>query len=171
MNVILESLGDPIWQMRGGILMLAVLILVLRSPEVHLSPRRQNMKISLLSHQRWRRVSPLVFLALTLVLSACDQGSGNGSGSSAGTTKPPVATAATTAGIQLDPQPCPVAVQAPSHWNTIVGTSATKMVEGVICGYLMGVPALQAVVKERNGGANFVLDIDVYTAITSTKPC
>ena len=37
MNVILESLGDPVWQIGGGIILLAalVLILALRSPEVH----------------------------------------------------------------------------------------------------------------------------------------
>ncbi len=127
------------------------------------------MKISLLNHNRWWRVSPLVFLAFSLMLAACDQGSGNGKGSATGTTKPPVATA-TAPRIQLGPQPCPVAVQAPAHWNAVVGTSATKAVEEVICGYLMGVSALQAVVKVRNGGANFLLDVDVYTAITSTKP-
>src|SRR5712692_3556848 len=125
------------------------------------------MKRSLLAHQRWRRMSLLVFLALSLVLSACDQGSGNGSGSATGTTTPPTATAAA---IQLGQQPCPTAVQASAHWNAIVGTSATKTVQGVICGYLMGVPTLQAVVKVDNGGAHFVLDIDVYTEITSTKP-
>jgi len=129
--------------------------------------RRQNMKRSLLAHKQWRRVSPLVFLALTLVLAACDQGSGNGSGSATGTTTPPTATAA---GIQLGPQPCPAAVQAPAHWNAFVGTNPTKMVEGVICGYLMGVPTLQAVVNVRGSFAPFMLDIDVYTAITSTKP-
>ncbi len=36
------------------------------------------MKRSFLAHKQWRRVSPLVFLALTLVLAACDQGSGAG---------------------------------------------------------------------------------------------
>jgi hypothetical protein len=112
-------------------------------------------------------MSPLVFLALTLVLAACDQGSGNGSGSATGTTTPPTATAAA---IQLGPQPCPAAVQAAAHWNAIVGTHTTKTVQGVICGYLMGVPTLQAVVKVGNGGAHFVLDVEVYTAITSTKP-
>src|SRR6266852_6535050 len=117
--------------------------------------RRQNMKTPLLTHKRRLFISPLVFLALTLVLAACDQGSG--SGSATGTPTPPVATA-TTAAIQLGPQPCPAAVQAASHWNAIVGASATNTVEGVICGYLMGVPALQAVVKVRHGGANFVLD-------------
>jgi len=79
------------------------------------------------------------------------------------------AASATTAGIQLGPQPCPAAVQAPVHWNAIVGANAANTVEGVICGYLMGVPTLQAVVKVHSG-ANFLLDIDVYTAITSTKP-
>lgn len=123
------------------------------------------MKRPLLAHQ----VGPLVFLALSLMLSACDQGSGNGNESATGTPTPPVATA-TTAAIQLGPQPCPAAVQAASHWNAIVGASATNVVEGVICGYLMGVPSLQAVVKVRHGGANFVLDIGVYTAITSAKP-
>lgn len=128
---------------------------------------RQNMKRPLLDHQRWRRVSPFVFLALSLLLAACDQGSG--SGSATGTPPPPAATA-TTAAIQLGSQPCPAAVRAASHWNAIVGASATNTVEGVICGYLMGVPALQAVVKVRHGGANSVLDIGVYTAITSAKP-
>ena len=125
------------------------------------------MKRSLLAHQRWRRMSPLVFLALTLVLAACDQGSGNGSGSATGTTTPPIATAAA---IQLGPQPCPAAVQAAAHWNALVGTNTTKTVQGVICGYLMGVPTLQAVVKVGHGSAPFVLDIGVYTAITSAKP-
>jgi hypothetical protein len=108
------------------------------------------MKRSFLAHNQWRRVSPLVFLALTLVLAACDQGSGNGSGSATGTTKPPTATAE---GIQLGPRPCPATVQAPAHWNAIVGTNPTK-----------------AVVKVRHGGAPFLLDIGVYTAITNTKP-
>jgi len=114
-------------------------------------------------------MSPLVFLALTFVLAACDQGSGNGNGSESVATKPPAATA-TTAGIQLGPQPCPAAVQAPVHWNAIVGASATKPFCGVICGYLMSVPTLQAVVTVRSGGSPYLLDIDVYTAITSTKP-
>jgi hypothetical protein len=127
------------------------------------------MKRPLLSHQRRLFIGPLVFLVLTLVLSACDQGSGHGSGSSTVATRPPVATA-TTAGIQLGPQPCPAAVQAPAYWNAIVGASATKLVDGVICGYLMGVPALQAVVTVRSGGANVQQGIDVYTTITSTKP-
>src|SRR5947209_6440692 len=43
MHVILESLGDPVWQIGGGIILLAglVLILALRSSEVHLAPQHQ----------------------------------------------------------------------------------------------------------------------------------
>ena len=74
------------------------------------------------------------------------------------------------AGIQLGPQPCPSAVQSPAHWETIAGMSTTQKVEGVLCGYLMGVPTLQAVVKVRDGGADSLLDIDVYANITSTNP-
>src|SRR6266699_2687673 len=63
MNVIVESLGDPIWQIGGGIIMLAVLVLILalRSSEVHLSPRHQWL---------WTRFMLLVGLSLFLVLSA-----------------------------------------------------------------------------------------------------
>src|SRR5258708_18831969 len=63
MNVIVESLGDPIWQIGGGIIILAtlVLILALRSPEVHLAPRHQWL---------WTRLTLLVCLSLFLALSA-----------------------------------------------------------------------------------------------------
>jgi hypothetical protein len=40
----------------------------------------------------------------------------------------------------------------------------------VLCGYLMGVPSLQAVIKVRYGGTDGLLDIDVYANITSTNP-
>jgi hypothetical protein len=63
MNVIMESLGDPIWQIGGGIILLAalVLILALRSPDLHFAPRYQ-----------WflTRFTLLVCLTLFLVLSA-----------------------------------------------------------------------------------------------------
>jgi hypothetical protein len=76
----------------------------------------------------------------------------------------------TPAGIQLGPQPCPPAVQSGAYWETIMGTSATQRVEGVLCGYLIGVPSFQAVVKVRYGSANGLLDIDVYTNILSAHP-
>ena len=58
-----------------------------------------------LLNRRWLLVVLPVFLALTLVLSACNQDSG--SGSSTGATKPPVAVA-TAERIQLGPQPVPL---------------------------------------------------------------
>jgi hypothetical protein len=51
-----------------------------------------------------------------------------------------------------------------------MGISTTQKVEGVLCGYLMGVPSLQAVVKVRYGGTDGLLDINVYTNIMSTHP-
>lgn len=63
MNVILESLGDPIWQIGGGIILLATLVLILavRSPEIHLSPRHQWL---------WTRITALICFSLFLLLSA-----------------------------------------------------------------------------------------------------
>src|SRR5229473_4234513 len=63
MSIFLATLGDPIWQIGGGIILLAalVLLLALRSPEVHLSPWHQWL---------WTRVMLLVCFSLFLVLSA-----------------------------------------------------------------------------------------------------
>jgi hypothetical protein len=110
-------------------------------------------------------ISAGAVLALILMLSACDQGSG----SSTGAAKSPVATVGIQ-GIQLGQQPCPASVQTVDHWNSIVNSGPSRMVEGVICGYLMGVPSLQAVVKIGYKDTKFLLDVDVFTAIISAKP-
>jgi hypothetical protein len=62
MNVFLATLGDPIWQIGGGIILLAapVLILALRSPDMHLSPRHQWL---------WTRITRFMCLSLFLMLS------------------------------------------------------------------------------------------------------
>jgi hypothetical protein len=79
--VIIESLGDPIWQIGVGsiVLVALVLIIVLRSPDVRLSPRQQWVL---------PRIIVLVCLSLLLVLSAgvvlshgADAAPTNGSGS------------------------------------------------------------------------------------------
>jgi hypothetical protein len=116
-------------------------------------------------HRLWLLISTCAFLGLALALSACDQGGG----SSTGATKSPTRTV-TRQGIQLGQQPCPASVKAVDHWIAVVDTGPTKTVEGVICGYLMGVPSLQAVVKIGYKDTKFLLDVDVFTAITSTKP-
>src|SRR5260221_5324665 len=63
MNILLNTLSDPIWQIGGGIMLLAalVLILALRSPEVHLSSWHKWL---------WTRITGLMCLSLFLVLSA-----------------------------------------------------------------------------------------------------
>jgi hypothetical protein len=111
-------------------------------------------------------------LVLLIIIVAAIARAG-GSSLSSGTTPATIGqrpTVVTAAGIQLGPQPCPAAVQSGAHWETIMGTSATQKVEGVLCGYLMGVPSLQAVVKVRYGDTDGLLDIDVYANITSTHP-
>ena len=79
-------------------------------------------------------------------------------------------TVVTPSGILFGSQPCPSTVQSGAHWETITGISSTQKVEGVMCGFLMGVPSLQAVVKVRYGGTDGLLDINVYTNIMSTHP-
>ncbi len=51
-----------------------------------------------------------------------------------------------------------------------MATSASQKVEGVLCGYLMGAPTLQTIVKVRYGGTDGLLDIAVYTNITGMNP-
>ncbi len=123
------------------------------------------MKKHHMGQRCWLLIGSCAFLALTLALSSCDQGGG----SSVGAAKSPVATT-TTQGIQLGQQPCPASVKAVDRWNAIVDTGATQTVEGVICGYLTGIPSLQAVVKVGYKDTKFLIDVDVFTAITSAKP-
>ena len=76
----------------------------------------------------------------------------------------------TPSGILFGSQPCPSFAQSSAHWEMIMGISAAQKVEGVMCGYLMGVPSLQAVVMVRYGGTASLLDINVYTNIMSAHP-
>jgi hypothetical protein len=111
----------------------------------------------------------LVLLIIIIAAIARAGGSSPSSGNTSATVGQRL-TLVPEAAIQLGPQPCPAAVQSAAHWETITGMSATQKVEGVLCGYLMGIPTLQAVVKVRDGGADSLLDIDVYANITSTNP-
>ncbi|TML07311.1 MAG: hypothetical protein E6G39_19965 [Actinobacteria bacterium] len=106
MNVLMESLGDPVWQIGGGIILLAalVLILALRSPEVHLAPQHQWFLTRLLL---------LVCFSCFLVLSA-----GvllfHGATAAPAVTQPTSATAASHGGISLAPVPSPSPTPMPS---------------------------------------------------------
>ena len=114
--------------------------------------------------------SGVLFLVIIITAVIVGANSSSTTSSNSSTNAVQKLTAATPAGILLGPQPCPQAVQSASHWETILGLNANQQVEGVLCGYLMGAPSLQAVVKVRSKGADDLLDIDVFTNITSAHP-
>jgi hypothetical protein len=122
-------------------------------------------------YMRWLFTGPVALLLLTLMLSACNQDVGGGkSGSPTASAQHGNTHTVPTPGIQFGRQPCSNEVKDLAHWKDIVGIDSTQTVEDVLCGFLMGVPALQAVVKVRSSGSARLLDIHVYTAITSTHP-
>ena len=99
--MIMESLGDPVWQIGGGIILLAalVLILALRSPEVHLAPQHQ-----------WflTRLTLLVCFSCFLVLSAgvlLFHGANAASTATPAVTQPTSATASPHGGLSPTPVP------------------------------------------------------------------
>ncbi len=114
--MIMESLGDPVWQIGGGIILLAalVLILALRSPEVHLAPQHQWFLTRLLL---------LVCFSCFLVLSAgvlLFHGANAASTAEPLVTQPTSATAAPHGGLSptsvpsLSPTPMPSPSPTPS---------------------------------------------------------
>jgi hypothetical protein len=117
-------------------------------------------------------------LILTLLLAAC-----GGSSSNSGATTPTAqgttssggpgggTTPTASPGIGLGPKSCPDAVKDPTHWDPIIPTqNGVTRVESVICGNLIGNPTLQALVTVRYQGTGAVLDLYVYTNITSPNP-
>lgn len=107
---------------------------------------------------------------LVLALSACSLNGGVSVSRTTSTSSGNTQRTLSAAGIQLGVQPCPDAVKTPAYWNGIISPTVSQKVEGVICGYLMGISSLQAVIKMRYGGTESLLDIAVYTNITSTNP-
>jgi hypothetical protein len=98
---------------------------------------------------RHKRCWLVGYLLLILALSACSlDGGGNGS-STATPSSGHGHTTSQASGIQLGLRPCPAAVQSDAHWETIVATSASHKVEGVLFPYLMGVPSLTAMMNTR----------------------
>ncbi len=72
--------------------------------------------------------------------------------------------------IRLGPQPCPTSVNTPDAWKNIVSLDTSQRVESVLCGNLLGVPALQAVVMVRHIGSDATLNIFVYSNIVAPHP-
>jgi hypothetical protein len=115
-------------------------------------------------------LSALVLVVLVLTLTAWASG-GFGlpqGGSSAA--NPASATTFMPASTRFGPQPCPKKVADPKHWNSIVGVHGGLRVESVSCGTLLNNPSLQAVVTVRHPGSDRLLDVYVYTNITSAHP-
>ena len=114
---------------------------------------------------------------LIVLLTACA-----GSGSQARATATPGKTAHGTAtitsvtaspspGISLGPQACPATIKDPTHWDPLVPTQAgVSKVESVTCGYLKGVPTLQALVTVRYSSSNSILDAYVYDNLAGATP-
>jgi hypothetical protein len=73
--------------------------------------------------------------------------------------------------VSLGPQPCPDAVKDPAHWDPLIPTQVNvSSVHAVTCGYLKGVPALQALVTVLYQGTGHILDVYVFDDITASKP-
>jgi hypothetical protein len=115
---------------------------------------------------------------LALTLAACS-GSGNSGNSSTPTTQATTSggssggntTATASSSIGLGPRPCPDAVKTLAHWDAIIPTqNGVTQVENVTCGNLIGNTTLQALVKVRYQGTGQILDVYVYSDITSPSP-
>lgn len=116
-----------------------------------------------------------VLCGLIILLTACASG---GSGTQRQPTTVPTASAGAASpivspspGISLGPQTCPVAVQDPAHWEPIIPTQpGTTKVQSVTCGYLKGVPSLQALVTVLHSDTSKTLDVYVYDNLTGATP-
>jgi len=55
-------------------------------------------------------------------------------------------------------------------WKNVVPLATSEHVERVVCGNLLGIPTLQAVIMVRHTGSDAMLDIFVYSTITAPHP-
>src|SRR2546425_622 len=112
-----------------------------------------------------RSISAIPFVLLAFMLTACSLIGGNPTPTSSNEQLTP-----TSSGIELGEQPCPGQVKEPAYWNTIVTSGLGQTVEHVMCGNLVGLSTLQAVVAVRHAGSDHILDIFIYSHITAGKP-
>ena len=114
---------------------------------------------------------------LIVLLAACG-GSGNNaqahstttrSASTRGAASGPAASPSPS--IRLGPQTCPTTIKDPTYWDPIVPTQANvTQIQDVTCGYLKGVPTLQALVTVLHSDQSKTLDVYVYDNITGAAP-
>jgi hypothetical protein len=127
----------------------------------------------------WQRTNWFIALCLlcflAFSLAACStNSSGNASNKPASTTgagASPLSTLSSTSTVKMGAQPCPEGVKDPAHWDPIIPTHRPdSRVERVSCGNLLNNRSLQAVVMVRHAGGDRLLDVYVYTDITSAHP-
>src|SRR5712691_10613790 len=116
-----------------------------------------------------------VLLLLALSLAACgnnaDGNAGSKPTSTASAGASPLTTPSSTPIVKMGAQPCPDAVKDLAHWDPIIPTHRPdSRVESVSCGNLLNNPSPQALVTIRNPGSDKLLDVYVYTNITSAHP-
>jgi immunoglobulin-like protein involved in spore germination len=136
-----------------------------------------HMHGTFLRHSKSLFIGTTLVLLLTFALAACSGSDSSGGGTTPTTqgTTPGATSGGTTAttspGIGLGPRPCPDAVKTPAHWDAIIPTqNGVTQVENVNCGNLIGNPTLQALVTVRYQGTGAILDVYVYSNITSPSP-
>ncbi len=115
-------------------------------------------------HARQGR-SAILLVLLVFMLTACSLIGGNPTPTSSNEQLTP-----TSSGIELGEQPCPGQVKDPAYWNTIVTPGAGQTIERVMCGNLVGLSTLQAVVAVRHAGSDHILDIFIYSHLASGEP-
>ena len=131
-----------------------------------------------IQHLKSLLISIFFVFILVLPLISCS-GSDNTVSSSTSTAQTTIpggssgskSTTTTSPGVKLGPQPCPDAVKAPAHWDSLIPTqNSVTYVEKVICGNLIGNTTLQALVTVRYQGTGQILDVYVYNDIASPGP-
>ncbi len=112
------------------------------------------------------KVRLLLILFLSLLCTGCSL-FGDDAGKSAQQKRSGGVSKSTSSAILLGAQACPDAVKDPTIWNGFVPLNSGQSIERVLCGNLLGISALQAVVLVRHTGSDRVLDIFVYSNITT----
>jgi Immunoglobulin-like domain of bacterial spore germination len=124
-----------------------------------------------LQHSKSVSISILVVFMLALTLVSCSGSSSTTTSSTTIADQSSGNTTTTSPTLNPGPQPCPDAVQAPTHWDAIIPTqNGVTHVEKVICGYITGTTTLQALITVRYQGTGQLLDVYVFNNITTPSP-
>lgn len=74
-------------------------------------------------------------------------------------------------GVVMGPVACPVSINKPAYWATVIGLDTSKFSVGTLsCANMKGDPSLQIVVPAYHTDGSQVVDVYVYDQITSAHP-